>query len=151
MLNVPISAWSQALLTVGTTKIGPDAVAPPGTVTTTDPVVAPVGTVATMLVFVQLEILVPRPLKVTPPITLPKFTPVMVTLAPALPVLGLRPLTEGPTTNFTPLLCSEPAVVTVTFPVVAELGTLATILVSDQLEMEAVWPLKLTDPVLLPK
>jgi hypothetical protein len=104
-----------------------------------------------MLEFVQLEPAAAWPLKLTMPTAVPKFNPAIVTLVPAFPLPGVTLEMKGPTMKLTPLLCSVPAVVTLTFPVVAELGTLATMLVSDQLVTEADWPLKLTDPVLLPK
>jgi len=104
-----------------------------------------------MLLFVQLEITACKPLKVTVPAAPPRFTPPAVTLVPEPPLPGIKLEMVGPIMKFTPLLCNEPAVVITTFPVVAEDGTTAVMLVSDQPEMEALCPLKLTDPALLPK
>src|SRR5437016_5320931 len=50
-----------------------------------------------------------------------------------------------------PLLALPGVVVTTTLPLAAPVGTTATMLVSDQLEMEAVWPAKVTVPAVLPK
>jgi hypothetical protein len=108
-----------------------------------------------------------------------KFAPVIVSGAPtvpevadkleipgAVPTVTSLPAREGspmltlmlrentgsiiPTVKLTPLLCSPP-LLTTTLPVVTELGTVATMLESDQLDAVAVWPLKVTVPALLPK
>src|SRR5215469_11073988 len=127
-----MSTWSQTLLNVGTTKTGPAVAVPPSGVTTTGPDVALVGTGATMLLLVQVEIFDPMLLKVAPPKTLPKLNPPIVTLVPELPLAGVRLLMNGPTMKLTPLLC-KPPLLTTTLPLVAELGTAAVTLVSDQL------------------
>jgi len=65
----------------------------------------------------------------------PKFVPVTVTNVPIPPDDGLRPVIVGAaalTVKFTPLL-GVPLTVTTTLPVVAEVGTIATIEVSLQL------------------
>src|SRR5207253_7765055 len=56
------------------------------------------------------------------------------------------PLGAEPTVKFTPLLATPPTVTT-TLPVVATLGTDATMLVALQLVVVAVVPLKVTVPV----
>lgn len=73
---------------------GMPLLANPPTVTTTLPVVAPAGTVTTMLVGLQLVTVAGVPLKVTVPPD-PKFDPLMVTVVPTIPELGLRPLMTG--------------------------------------------------------
>src|SRR5437016_831208 len=130
-----------------TVKLTPLLAIPP-TVTTTLPVVAPLGTDATMLVALQLVVLAVVPLKVTAPVV-PKLVPVMVTAVPTGPVVGFRLVMAGAeevTVKFTPLLATPPTVTT-TLPVVAPLGTDATMLVALQLVVVAVVPLKVTVPV----
>src|SRR5438445_539754 len=133
-----------------TVKFTPLLATPP-TVTTTLPVVAPLGTDATMLVALQLVVLAVVPLKVTVPVV-PKFVPVMVTAVPTGPEVGFRLVMAGAeevTVKVTPLLAIPPTVTT-TFPVVAPLGTDATMLVALQLVVLAVVPSKVTVP-LVPK
>src|SRR5437016_7913170 len=130
-----------------TVKLTPLLATPP-TVTTTLPVVAPPGTDATMLVALQLVVLAGVPLEVTAPVV-PNFVPVMVTAVPTGPVVGFRLVMAGAeevTVKFTPLLAIPPTVTT-TLPVVAPLGTDATMLVALQLVVVAVVPLKVTAPV----
>ncbi len=87
----------------------------------------------------------------------PKFVPVIVTGVPAGPEVPERLVMLGTgggtvTVNVTPLLVWPPTV-TVTFPVVAPLGTAVTILVALQLVAVAVVPLNLTVlvPCVVPK
>ena len=80
----------------------------------------------------------------------PKFVPVMVTLVPIGPEVGLMlvMLGGGVTVKRTPLLCTPPTV-TMTFPVVAPVGTVTSKLAVDQFAVDvAVTPLKVT--VVLP-
>ncbi len=134
-----------------TVKLLPLLATPP-TVTTTFPVVAPAGTGATMLVAFQLVgvAVVPLNLTVLVPCDAPKFAPVIVTLAPTNPDVGFKLVMLGPedvTVKLTPLLATPPTVTT-TFPVVAPVGTGATMLVAFQLVGVAAVPLNLT--VLVP-
>jgi hypothetical protein len=134
-----------------TVKLTPLLATPP-TVTTTFPVVAPVGTSTTILVAVQLVGAAAIPLNVTVlvPCVAPKFTPVIVTVAPTNPDVGFRPVMLGPgeiTVKLTPLLATPPTVTT-TFPVVAPAGTFVTMLVALQLVGVAAIPLNVT--VLVP-
>jgi hypothetical protein len=119
------------------------------TVTTTFPVVAPLGTGTTILVALQLVGVpaVPLNLTVLVPWVDPNVVPVIVTEAPTAPEVGERLVIWGVTVKFTPLLDLVPTVTT-TLPVVAPVGTVATMLVALQLVALAVVPLKLT--VLLP-
>lgn len=123
----------------------------PPTVTTTFPVVAPVGAVVTMLVVLQLVGVASTPLNATvlAPCVDPKFTPLIVTDVPTGPAVGERPLIPGPelTVKFTPLLAT-PLTVTTTFPVVAPVGTGATMRALLQLVGVAAVPLNVT--VLVP-
>jgi len=77
-------------------KLTPLLATPP-TLTTTFPVVAPVGTVVAMLVVLQLVTAAAVPLNVTVlvPCVDPKFVPVIVTPAPAAPVVGARLVIPG--------------------------------------------------------
>src|SRR6266496_361619 len=111
-----------------TVKLIPLLATPP-TVTTTFPFVAPVGTDTAMLVALQLVGVAVVPLKVTVlvPCVAPKLVPVIVTEVPAGPLFGLRPLMLGDVTVKGTALMVTPPTVTVTFPVVAPLGTGATI------------------------
>jgi hypothetical protein len=117
------------------------------------PVVAPVGTVATIDVAVQLPIevaVVPLNFTVLVPCVVPKFVPVIVTGAPTAPDVGdkLVMLGAATTVNEEPLLAT-PLTVTTTLPVVAPVGTVATIDVAPQLVIVvAVVPLNFT--VLVP-
>jgi hypothetical protein len=123
----------------------------PFTVTTTLPVVAPVGTAATICVLLQLAIdvaVVPLKLTVLVPCVAPKFAPAIVTEEPTSPAVGLRLATIGVIVNSAPALAT-PSIVTTMLPVVAPVGTAATICVLLQLVIDvAAVPLKLT--VLVP-
>ena len=119
-----------------TVKLDPLLATPP-TVTTTFPVVAPAGTGTTMLVALQLLIVVavvPLNVTVLVPCVEPKFVPVIVIDAPTAPDVGLRLVIVGvvSTVKLDPLLATPPTVTT-TFPVVAPVGTFATMLVALQL------------------
>ena len=127
-------------------KLAPLLATPP-TVTTTFPVVAPLGTGAMMLVALQLVGVAAVPLNFTVlvPCVAPKLTPVIVTDVPRTPDVGLRLVMLGGgtvTVKLTPLLATPPTVTT-TFPVVAPLGTGATMLVAAQLVGVAAMPLNL--------
>src|SRR5271165_900050 len=122
----------------------------PPTVTTTFPDVAPAGTGATMLVALQLVGVAAVPLKVIVPCVVPKFAPAIVTEVPTAPEFGLRLVMLGfaGVTVKLELLLAIPPTVTMTFPVVAPVGTGATMLVALQLVGVAAIPLNLT--VLVP-
>ena len=129
-----------------TVKLTPLLATPP-TVTTTLPVVAPAGTGTTMLVALQLVGVAAVPLNFTVlvPCVAPKFAPLIVTDVPANPDVGFRLVMFGDgtvTVKLAPLLATPPTVTT-TFPVVAPLGTGATMLVAAQLVGVAAMPLNL--------
>jgi len=134
----------------GVTVKGTPLLTTPPTVTITFPEVAPSGTGMVMLVSDQLLDLPCVPLNVTKleigPTVGPKFVPVIVTLEPTGPEVGLMLviLGGGVTLKGTPLLATLPTV-TMTFPVVAPFGMVTSMLLSDQLEAadEGV-PLKVT-------
>jgi hypothetical protein len=130
--------------------------ATPPTVTTIFPVITPDGAVALIVVILQLVVVAATPSNVTVlvPWAVPKFEPVMRTLAPAPPDVGLIPETEGAvvTVKANPLLATPPTVTTI-FPVVAPIGTVALIAVMLQLVIAAATPLNVTvlAPSLEPK
>ncbi len=116
------------------------------------PVVAPVGTVVTIEVALQLVAVAVVPLNFTVlvPWVEPKFVPVIVTAAPTAPEVGdkLVMLGSATTVKLTPLLALPPTATT-TLPVVAPVGTVATIEIALQLVIVvAVVPLNFT--VLVP-
>jgi hypothetical protein len=121
---------------------GRPLLATPLAVTTTLPVVAPVGTGATIEVALQLVGVAVVPLNLTVPWLEPKFVPVIVTDVPTAPDVGERLVMLGAATtvNADPLLPTPPAVTT-TLPVVAPIGTGATIEVALQLVGVAAVPL----------
>jgi hypothetical protein len=117
----------------------------PFRVTTTLPVPAPAGTVATMLVPDQVVVAatVPSKVIVLVPFVAPKAVPVTVTDAPTGPLVGETAVIAGVgnTVNATPALAIPPTLTT-TLPVPAPAGTVATMLVADQLVVAAVVPSK---------
>ena len=129
--------------------------ATPLRVTTTVPVVAPAGTLTLILVSLQLETEATVPLNVTVlvPCVAPKLVPVTVTAIPAIPDVGLKLVMFGGgiTVKVTPLLEDPLFVVTTTGPVVAPLGTNATMLVLPQLVIPIELPLSVTVPSAKPK
>src|SRR5207248_9119971 len=88
------------------------------------------------------------------PCVAPKLVPVRVTDAVTAPLAGASEVSVavGTTVNATPLLATPPTV-TVTFPVVAPLGTGTTMLVADQELGVAAVPLNFTvlAPCVAPK
>jgi hypothetical protein len=117
------------------------------TVTENGPDNAPGGTTATMLVLLQFATaaLVALSATVLVPCVAPKRVPVIVTKVPTIPDDGEIPviISEGVTTNSTGLL-APPFTVTITFPVVAPVGTGTVIVVALQLVGVAVAPAKVT-------
>jgi hypothetical protein len=123
------------ILGVGSTVNEEPLLAIPLPVTTTFPEVAPAGTVATIDVAPQLVIVVaavPLNVAMLVPCVDPKLVPVIATDAPTAPDVGDTLVMLGGTVNATPLLAT-PLAVTITFPVVAPAGTVATIDVALQL------------------
>ena len=111
--------------------------------------VAPVGTVAFIEVALQVVMVVavvPLNWTVLDPCVDPKFVPVIVTEVPTAPEVGDRLVMLGAdtTVNDDPLLAT-PLTVTTTLPVVAPVGTVATIDVELHVVMVvAVVPLNFT-------
>jgi hypothetical protein len=98
-----------------------------------------------MLVELQLVGVAAVPLNVTVLVLwdAPKLVPAIVRDVPTVPEFGLRLMIAGVTVKLTPLL-TTPLIVTTTLPVVAPLGTGATIVLLTQLVGVAVVPLKVT-------
>ena|SRR5713226_715078 len=121
---------------------------------TTFPVVAPAGTCATTPVAPQTNGVADVPLKVTvlDPCDVPRFFPAIVRMAPIGPEVGftLVIVGGGPVTTVKPApLLATPPTVTMTFPVVAALGTVTAMLVGPQpfAFVVAIVPLKVTVPI----
>jgi hypothetical protein len=115
-------------------------------VTTTGPVVAPAGTGTFIRPEAQLAGEPKTPLNVITfaPWLDPKFEPETLTICPTGPDAGdrLEIVGLGTTVNFTPLLALL-FTVTTTFPVVAPVGTVATMAVSLHEVTDAASPLNL--------
>ena len=74
-----------------------------------------------------------------------KFRPVMTTDVPAAPPAGVKLVIYGPTVKVPVLVTVPPGAVTAIVPVVAPVGTLVVIWVSETTVNRAALPLKLTD------
>src|ERR1044071_10447982 len=104
---------------------------PPAVVTEILPVVAPTGTTALICVSDEEETLAEVPLNVTE-VGLLSVVPVMVTLVPAAPEVGVKLVIFGETMKLAGLGSLVPlGVVTRILPVVAPAGTVAVIWVSE--------------------
>ena len=110
-------------LTVNALKL---VTVPPGVVTLNGPVVAPAGTVAWIAVADVTVKLALTPLNVTT-VTPAKFVPLIVTLLPKSPLVGVKLVMVGgfTTVNAPVLVAVPPGVVTLSVPVVAPAGTVA--------------------------
>jgi len=155
LTTVPIGPAVGLMLLIfggGVTVKARPLLATPFVVTMTFPVVAPAGTVVSMDVSLQLMAVASVPFNVTvlDPCDAPKFTPVIVRLAPTGPCERLKFVRLGPaevTVKAIPLLATPPAVTT-TFPLIAPLGTGAVMLLALQPVGVVARPLNVT--VLLP-
>src|SRR5437660_5102854 len=105
---------------------------PPGVVTLTGPVVAPAGTVARIAVSEVTVKVALTPLNDTE-VAPVKFVPLIVTLVPTGPLVGVKLAIVGglTTVNELALVAVPPGVVTLSGPVVAPAGTVARIAVSE--------------------
>jgi hypothetical protein len=100
---------------------------PPGVVTLSGPVVAPAGTVAWIAVLDVTVKVAAVPLNRTAEAPV-KFVPLIVTLAPVGPLVGVKLAIVGAlalTVKLVALVAVPPGVVTLTGPVVAPVGTVA--------------------------
>ena len=130
--TVPDVGVNLVTVGAGTVKLVPAVPVPTAVVTLMGPVVAPAGTVALTDVAVLVTIVAGAPLKVTT-VALPIFVPVMVTLLPTAPEIGVKlEIVGGPMTVKLVVLVPVPlGAVTLTGPVVAPGGTVT---VSDVAE-----------------
>lgn len=128
---------------------------PPGVVTLMGPVMALAGTVAVILVAKFTLKAADMPLNLTD-VAPVKVVPVIVTLVPTAPPVGVKLVTSGLTLKLAALIAVPAGVVTPIFPVVAPAGTIAVILfdaftvkVDDvPFHVTAVAPVKL-DPLIV--
>ena len=96
---------------------------PAGVVTAIFPVVAPAGTVAVILIGVlTVTVVAAVPLNVTVDVPV-KLAPLIVTLVPITPLVGVKLVIRGATVKLVPLVAVPPGVVTAIGPVVALPGT----------------------------
>ena len=128
----PVVGVNLVAVGAGTVKLVPEVAVPTAVETLMGPVVAPFGTVALIDVAVLVTMVAGTPLKVTA-VALPRLVPVMVTLLPAAPEVGVKlVITGGPITvklvALTPVLLEAE---TLTGPVVAPAGTTAVIDVAE--------------------
>ncbi len=121
------------LVMVGTGTVKLDALVPVNvpTVTVIGPVVAPLGTVTTSCVAdadVGIAVGVPLNLTVLALLVELKFDPVIVTVVPIAPLVGVKLVMTGGvvTVKLVPLVPVNVPTVTVIVPVVAPLGTATT-------------------------
>jgi hypothetical protein len=108
------------------------------------PVVAAAGTTAFSCVEETKVLLADTPLNLTLDELL-KPTPVMVTVVPAAPLVGLKPVIESVTVKFDALVAVPGGVVTLIRPLVAPLGTVALIWLELEIVKLAALPLKVTE------
>src|SRR5712691_10478485 len=144
------SVFSKRVAAVGglatTVKLPVLVAVPPGVVTLIVPVVAPPGTVAWIAVPELATKLAPTPLKATA-VAPVKFVPLIATLVPTAPLVGVKPVIFGglaTTVKLPALVAVPPGVVTLIVPVVAPPGTVAWIAVAELATKLAPTPLKAT-------
>ena len=112
-----------------TVKALGEAALPPGVVTRIEPVVAPAGTLVVIWVALFTVKVAEVPLKESADVPV-KFAPVMVTLVPEAPLVGVKLEIVGAaalTVKFADEVAVPPGVVSEIFPVVAPEGTAAII------------------------
>jgi hypothetical protein len=116
---------------------------PAGVVTLTYPVVAPLGTVTETLVAEVTLNDADTPLNSTD-VAPVKFVPLIVTTVSTFPLVGESPVIVAGTQNCEALVAVPAGVVTLTYPLVAPLGTVAEMLVAEFTVNDALTPLNLT-------
>ena len=127
-----------------TVKLVPLVPVPLAVVTAILPVTAPEGTVAVICVAeFTLKLVAATPPNVTllAPV---KLVPVIVTVVPTAPLIGVKLLIPGLTLKFELLVAVPPAFTTETGPVVAPAGTVALIHCRDTTVNAAAVPLNFT-------
>src|SRR6266508_6222103 len=149
-LRVTLLEWVR---TGPTVKLVVLVAVPPGVVTLIGPVVAPVGTVAVIRVGeFTVNVIAATLLNVTEVVVKPvplKFVPLIVTLVPTGPRVGVNEVIVGAgtavTVKFVALVAVPPGAVTAIFPVVAPVGTVAVILTLELMIKAALTPLNVTE------
>ena len=116
---------------------------PPGATTLIGPLMAASGTVADSRVADTTENVAGMPPNVTV-VAADRLAPLMVTIAPATPALGVKPEMLGGTVNGVELVAVPTGVVTVMGPVVALVGTVTEMEVPEVTTNVAAVPLNLT-------
>src|SRR5437773_6835052 len=118
---------------------------PPGVVTARGPVVAAAGSVPWIAVAEVTVKLALTPLKVTA-VAPVKFVPLIVTLAPEEPLVGVKLVIVGglSTVNALALVVVPSELITPIGPVLAAAGTVAWIAVAEMTVKLALTPLKVT-------
>jgi hypothetical protein len=147
--TAPLDGENPVMVGVGkTVKLDALVSVMPLTVTEIFPVVAPNGTVVVKVVVVAALTTATVPLKETTLLAgvVLKFVPVIITVAPTAPLVGLNEVNVGvgKTVKLLALTKSSPAVDIVIVPVVAPVGTMAVIEVVFEAVTVAATPLKLT-------
>jgi len=130
--TAPVVGVNLVTMGAGTEKLVVDVPVPTAVVTLRGPVVAPAGTVTLIDVAVLVTMVAGTPLNVTA-VALPRLTPVMVTLLPTAPEVGVKlVITGGPiTVKLMALIPTPLAAVTEMGPVLAPAGTVAMIDVAE--------------------
>ena len=148
--TLPLTGENELIVGAGavTEKLLPLVAVPPPVVTVMGPDVAPAGTVALICVSELTVKLAEVPLNVTA-LAPVKAVPLIATDIPTGPLAGENELIEGAagavTSKFAELVAVPLTVVTEIGPVVAPLGTVAVICVSEFTVYDDVVPLKVTD------
>ena len=131
---------------VVTVKLAELVAVPPGVVTLSGPDVAPAGTVAVIWLSLSTENAAAVPLNFTA-VAPVRLLPVMVTLAPTCPLVGVNDVSVGAglaTVKLALLVAVPPGVVRLIGPLEAPAGTVAVIWLSLLTEKAAVVPLNFT-------
>ena len=142
----PTPPWAGVKLVIrgATVKLVALVTVPAGVVTLSVPLVALAGTVALICVPELDWIAASNPLSLTE-VAPVRAVPVIVTVAPTAPLLGVKLAMVGLTVKFPVLVAGPPAgVVTAIFPVVAPPGTVAVILIDVVTVKVAAVPLNVT-------
>jgi len=136
VVGAPLAGEMLVMMGAETVKFTVVLLEIPAAVTFTGPVDTEFGTVAVIWLSDQVPIEAAVPLNATDPVEDPNQLPLICTVVPGSPAVGLMPATTtDPTVKGMALLLLLPPTVTFTGPVVAVAGTLATICVSFQLEI----------------
>ncbi len=140
----PVVGVKLVIVGAGTTvKTAPVAV-PPGFVTAMGPVVALAGTTVVIVVFVEgVKKADAEPLNVTA-VAPRKFVPVIVTVVPIPPLVGVKEVIVGGSEKLVALVAVIPAAVTAIGPEVAPAGTVVVMVVEEFVPITAGVPLKVT-------